>query len=271
MVYFYIIIMASVFNITDVYDALDYVRDIDENMSNYLRLTTMKTILDERNKTSTIMVNNIHKDKNKSLIIENLNKLNDNNIENIYENIFFMKFENLDEFKLLISLFYSKLCGGNVASKELYCKLCNKLVGFTYVSNDNEIYIFENLLKTYVKMQYDKLSAMVEDDVGMYKQVLSVISILYRTGILSIEIIHKIMMDFKKITTYDENNVGNYIFGFELLCIFLDELLFDEYLYGELEGIDNYLKEQINMYGKKLPLKSRIKIDNTAKKIVSFK
>lgn len=257
----------QVYDIETVYDTVNEVSSISEILQTYMAETTYETLVAKRRQIKNMLSVNIEKEKNKTIIMENLNKLNSGNIDKIYKTLTEINYENLNDYRSLITLLYNKLLYGKISDKDIYCKLCERLAGFTFVHN-GEQHVFDVLMNTYIGFEYKKIGILNEDNLDRFKQILSVVVATYNVGIITLERIQIILNSLKeKIMFREDADINVSILYVDALCSFLDDFTFDEKLYIASEKIDEWLAGQKELYGKKMPYRYRIKIDDVLGKI----
>jgi len=253
----------EVFDSNELLKTIDMVETTNAIITNYLENNTWELMQEKKNKNNGVLKKSIEDNVNKSVIMEALNTLNNNNFDNSVNNIKSLTFNNIEDFKELVVLVFNKLKSTIKANKMFIARLCYSIKDMYYIDNDNNKKIFENLLRDYTKFEYDNI--MKEYDQDKSNKILSAIVYLYQSSFFDLNIINIIIDDLKKEIEYNEEtfnkeNVENKI---DMSCYLLDEITIDEKIEFIINNMIELLKTLPNLYGKSISTKFKIKIMNT--------
>ena len=253
----------EVFDSNELLKTIDLVETNNEIIMNYLDNNTWELMQEKKNKNNGVLKKSIEENVNKSVIMEALNTLNNNNFDNSVNNIKSLTFNNIEEFKELVVLVFNKLKSTIKANKMFIARLCYSIKDMYYIDDNNNKKIFENLLRDYTKFEYDNI--MKEYDQDKSNKILSAIVYLYQSSFFDLNIINIIIDDLKKEIEYNEEtfnkeNVENKI---DMSCYLLDEITIDEKIEFIINNMIELLKTLSNLYGKSISTKFKIKIMNT--------
>jgi hypothetical protein len=231
----------EVFDSNELLKTIDMVETTNEIITNYLDNNTWELMQEKKNKNNGVLKKSIEDNVNKSVIMESLNTLNNNNFDNSVNNIKSLRFNNIEEFKELVVLVFNKLKSTIKANKMFIARL----------------------LREYTKFEYDNI--MKEYNQDKSNKILSAIVYLYQSSFFDLNIINIIIDDLKKEIEYNEEtfnkeNVENKI---DMSCYLLDEITIDEKIEFIINNMIELLKTLPNLYGKSISTKFKIKIMNT--------
>jgi hypothetical protein len=258
--------MSVMYNIESLVGVLESVGKVNSHVSEFLEKTTWESILNERNKNNGILLKTINENKNKSIITGILNKLSDINFKNCVDEIFNLKFINIDDFYEIINIIIDKLVNTKIIStKKLLSNLCFEIRDLKLNFND-KVYYFENILLDDIKKNYDLL--LIKYDKDKSENILSTISNLYSSELINLDIIQSILKDLKKIIEFNETKTDFETIenSFSMMCFFIDNLKLSEHYKFVITDIHNFLKEQETLYKKNISMKIKVKILNTIDK-----
>lgn len=253
----------EVFDSNELLKTIDMVETTNEIITNYLDNNTWELMQEKKNKNNGVLKKSIEDNVNKSVIMEALNTLNNNNFDNSVNNIKSLTFNNIEDFKELVVLVFNKLKSTIKANKMFIARLCYSIKDMYYIDDNNNKKTFENLLRDYTKFEYDNI--MKEYDQDKSNKILSAIVYLYQSSFFDLNIINIIIDDLKKEIEYNEEtfnkeNVENKI---DMSCYLLDEITIDEKIEFIINNMIELLKTLSNLYGKSISTKFKIKIMNT--------
>ena len=163
----------EVFDSNELLKTIDMVETTNEIITNYLDNNTWELMQEKKNKNNGVLKKSIEDNVNKSVIMEALNTLNNNNFDNSVNNIKSLTFNNIEDFKELVVLVFNKLKSTIKANKMFIARLCYSIKDMYYIDNDNNKKIFENLVRDYTKFEYDNI--MKEYDQDKSNKILSAI------------------------------------------------------------------------------------------------
>jgi hypothetical protein len=258
--------MSIMYNIESLVNVLESVGKENSIVSDFLEKTTWESILNERNKNNGILLKTINENKNKSIITGILNKLSDINFKNCVDEVFSLKFINVDDFMEIIYIIIDKLVNTKIVStKKILSSLCFEIRDLHLNFNDRVFY-FENILLDEIKKNYDSL--LIDYDKDKSENILSTISNLYSIELINLDIIQSIFKDLKKIIEFNETktNFENVENSISMMCFFIDNIKLDDHYKFVVADIHNFLKEQQKLYGKNISMKIKVKILNTIDK-----
>ena len=258
--------MSIMYNIETLVNVLESVGKENSIVSEYLEKTTWESILSERNKNNGILLKTINENKNKSIITGILNKMSDINFKNCVDEVFSLKFINIDDFMEIIHIIIDKLVNTKIVStKKILSSLCFEIRDLHLNFNDRVFY-FENILLDEIKKNYDSL--LINYDKDKSENILSTISNLYSIELINLDIIQSIFKDLKKIIEFNETktNFENVENSISMMCFFIDNIKLNEHYKFVIIDIHNFLKEQEKLYGKNISMKIKVKILNTIDK-----
>ena len=253
----------EVFDSNELLKTIDLVETTNEIIMNYLENNTWELMQEKKNKNNGVLKKSIEENVNKSIIIEALNTINNNNFDNSVNNIKNLTFNNIEEFKELVVLVFNKLKSTIKGNKIFIARLCYNIKDMYYVDEDNNKKTFENLLRSYTKFEYDNIMKNYEQEQS--HRILSAIVYLYQSSFFDLNIINIIIDDLKKEIEYNEEtfnkeNVENKI---DMSCYLLDEITIDEKIEFIINNMIELLKTLPDLYGKSISTKFKIKIMNT--------
>lgn len=253
----------EVFDSNELLKTIDMVETTNDIITNYLDNNTWELMQEKKNKNNGVLKKSIEDNVNKSVIMEALNTLNNNNFDNSVNNIKSLTFNNIEDFKELVVLVFNKLKSTIKANKMFIARLCYSIKDMYYIDDNNNTKTFENLLRDYTKFEYDNI--MKEYDQDKSNKILSAIVYLYQSSFFDLNIINIIIDDLKKEIEYNEEtfnkeNVENKI---DMSCYLLDEITIDEKIEFIINNMIELLKTLSNLYGKSISTKFKIKIMNT--------
>lgn len=253
----------DVFDSNELLKTIDKVETTNNIINEYLDNNTWELMQEKKNKNNGVLKKSILENVNKSVIMEALNTLNNNNFNISVNNIMCLTFNNIDEFKELVVLVFNKLKSTIKANKIFIARLCYSIKDIYYVDSDNNKKTFENLLIGYTKFEYDNIIKDYEQDKA--HKILSAIVYLYQSSFFNLNIINIIINDLKKGIEYNEEtfNKENVENNIDMTCYLLDEITVDEKIEFIINNMINLLKTLPNLYGKRISTKFKIKIMNT--------
>jgi len=253
----------EVFDSNELLKTIDMVETTNDIIINYLDNNTWELMQEKKNKNNGVLKKSIKDNVNKSVIMEALNTLNNNNFDNSVNNIKSLTFNNIEEFKELVVLVFNKLKSTIKANKIFIARLCYSIKNMYFIDENNDKKTFENLLREYTKFEYDNIMKEYEQDKS--HKILSAIVYLYQSSFFNLNIINIIITDLKKEIEYNEEifnkeNVENKI---DMSCYLLDEITIDEKIEFIINNMIELLKTLPKLYGKSISTKFKIKIMNT--------
>jgi len=251
------------FDSNELSKAIDMVETNNEIIMNYLNNNTWELMQEKKNKNNGVLKKSIVDNVNKSVIMESLNTLNNNNFDNSVNNIKSLTFNNIEEFKELVVLVFNKLKSTIKANKMFIARLCYSIKDMYYIDDDNNKKTFENLLRDYTKFEYDNIMKEYEQDKS--NKILSAIVYLYQSSFFDLNIINIIIDDLKKDIEYNEEtfNKANVENKIDMSCHLLNEITIDEKIEFIVNNMIELLKTLPKLYGKTISTKFKIKIMNT--------
>ena len=258
--------MSIMYNIETLVNVLESVNKENSIVSEYLEKTTWESILNDRNKNNGILLKTINENKNKSIITCILNKVSNINLKNCVDEVFSLKFINVDEFMEIIYIIIDKFVTTKILStKKILSLLCFEIRDLHLNFNDRVFY-FENILLDEIKKIYEAL--LINYDKDKSENILSTISNLYSTELINLDIIQSIFKDLKKIIEFNETktNFENVENSISMMCFFIDNLKLNEHYKFVITDIYNFLKEQKKLYDKNISMQIKMKILNTIEK-----
>jgi len=191
----------EVFDSNELLKTIDMVETTNEIITNYLDNNTWELMQEKKNKNNGVLKKSIKDNVNKSVIMEALNTLNNNNFDNSVNNIKSLTFNNIEEFKELVVLVFNKLKSTIKANKIFIARLCYSIKNMYFIDENNDKKTFENLLREYTKFEYDNIMKEYEQDKS--HKILSAIVYLYQSSFFNLNIINIIITDLKKEIEYN--------------------------------------------------------------------
>lgn len=225
----------------------------------------------------------------KNIIRDNLNKINNNNYNNILEELKSLNYTSKNHFMMLVSELILKSMNDVLASKgvdnkdnktpsEIYMNIAREFVGFYIKDNGNNIQ-FKNILikecQNYFKNFTDKNTSMDRNNphrVSNYKGFMNMLGILYSLNIFPKEIIQKCLGKISKLIIASElsqDECDNYYNGYERL---LNRILnhFDNNVQPNMLEEFNTVKSYIDDFNNKIDIACGADVDKSNRPIRMF-
>jgi len=255
------------FNQQELINILLSVSDTNDKVNEYLNNYTIKNITEHKKEMDNthIFTKIIDTNVNKSIITEELNKLNNSNLDEVANNLRKLSLKNLSDIDDLIDQIVNKIIKETTQNKFLFGSLCFELQTLLFVLKDNK-YIFKNLLLDRVKKQYTEIMNFTDEDFSedYGKRIITVIAVLYNSKIINDNVFNEIINDHKNLITYNEKMTKE---NFETVEKALNQLCFLLTIFKDsteilvlTDNINKYLEKQLTIYNEKKCISKKVRI-----------
>lgn len=261
--------MYQVYNTEELTKHLDNVQDNSEDVITFFKNFSFSTIVNQnlaKGNSAYVFKNAIKEDTTKSKIIQLLNKLHQQNIGKITTMIREIIFQTQEEINELVNQCIQKIKKDNDMIRPLVATLCWELQLTYFTTSNKEKIYFRKLLLTEVKNDYEMSIKFNNDNWTKDKaeKTMLLIGTLFNAKIIESKILEKIIDDFKKNISFNENGShDDYEIvekSIQLLSSLVSSIILNEESKKLYNNLDVFLEEQVNIYEDKKCISKKVRL-----------